>query len=92
MITAQQAQQMAKQIRLNRQSTVVNKPKSTLRGCGALIQDATNCTDVEAPILEEIMRKDIFHSTLDWQTHRQLEKAAIEAYEIYKELKQLGLV
>ncbi|SRR6266849_8081211 len=34
--------------------------------------------------IEDIMRHDIFHSTLDWQTQQQLDTAAMEAHEIFK--------
>lgn len=32
--------------------------------------------------IEDIVRNDIFHSTLDWQTKAQLKKAAKEAIEM----------
>jgi hypothetical protein len=57
-----------------------------------IIIDATNCTPAEAVHIEEIMRKDIFHSTLDHQTKKQLQDAAEEGYEQYKEMKKLGLM
>ncbi len=34
--------------------------------------------------VEEIMRQDIFHSTLDWQTLHQLEEAAKLAYAVWR--------
>ena len=37
--------------------------------------------------IEEIMRKDIFHSTLDWQTEEQLMDAAREAAEMMAALR-----
>ena len=37
-----------------------------------LIIEATGCTAAEAGEIEEIMRADIFHSTLDWQSRRTL--------------------
>ncbi len=56
----------------------MSEPK--LRGYAADIAKATGCTD--AALLGEIedtMRDTIFHSTLDWQTSRQFNKAAREA-------------
>lgn len=32
--------------------------------------------------IEDIMRHDIFHSTLDWQTREQLQDAAKLAWEV----------
>lgn len=49
----------------------------------ALIKEATGCPDNALAILEEIMRQDIFHSTLDWQTHDELMAAARKALVIY---------
>lgn len=50
---------------------------------------ATGCTPEEAPVLEEIMRHTIFHSTLDWQTKKQFDKGARDAYDVH--LYELGL-
>ena len=41
-----------------------------------MIQRATGCSEAEAGEVEEIMRHDIFHSTLDWQTRAIFDKAA----------------
>jgi hypothetical protein len=47
------------------------------------ISAATGVTDKEMlEEIEESMRHDIFHSTLDWQTEEQLSVAAIEAKKI----------
>lgn len=48
-----------------------------------MIITATGCTESEAYDVEDIMRNDIVHSTLDWLTKRQFNKAAKEAYEVY---------
>ena len=42
----------------------------------AVIVGATGANDKDAALIEDIMRQDIFHSTLDWQTKAQLVKAA----------------
>lgn len=55
---------------------------SRISGYQDIIMAATGCRPEEASDLEEIMRDDIFHSTLDWQTREQLEDAAREAVKI----------
>lgn len=40
----------------------------------------TGCTPEEATAVEEVMRQDIFHSTLDWQPARLFDRAARVAY------------
>lgn len=52
-----------------------------------LIIEATGCTAKDASQIESIMRDDIFNSTLDWQTKKQLTDAAKEAAEMLVELK-----
>jgi hypothetical protein len=48
-----------------------------------IISEATGETDpATLDQLEEIMRHDIFHSTLDWQTREVLDDAAREAVRI----------
>lgn len=60
--------------------------KSTsLRGYEPQIQDATQAPEEILPILERIMRDEIFHSTLDWQTARQFNAAARKAHKMYRE-------
>ena len=50
---------------------------------------ATKCAPEDGPEIEEIMRNDIFHSTLDWQTKTQFNKGAREAYVVLKECRKL---
>lgn len=47
-----------------------------------LIIEATGCTLAQAAEIEDVMRHDIFHSTLDWQTKKQLTDAAKQAHAI----------
>jgi hypothetical protein len=55
-----------------------------------LISEATNRTDpYELELIEECMRNDVFHSTLDWQTPEQFAKGAREAVEVLKALGDL---
>jgi hypothetical protein len=37
--------------------------------------------------VEDIMRHEIFHSTLDWQTRAQLHQGAREAFEVYQAMQ-----
>ncbi|PKO77990.1 MAG: hypothetical protein CVU21_05485 [Betaproteobacteria bacterium HGW-Betaproteobacteria-15] len=54
-----------------------------LSGYQELIREATGVLDLEhLERIEDIMRNVIFHSTLDWQSRAQLEKAAREAMQI----------
>ena len=39
-------------------------------------------TDQDLRDINECMREDIFHSTLDWQTKAQLQKGARQAWEL----------
>jgi len=45
-------------------------------------------TESEYQEIEEIMRHDIFHSTLDWQTKAQLQRAAKLARRVQIEMKE----
>lgn len=44
------------------------------------IQKVTGSTEAEASEIEEMMRHDIFHSTLDWQPAPLFDKAARVAF------------
>lgn len=58
-----------------------------------LISEATGCTDGEnLRAIEDIMRHDIFHSTLDWQTLEQLADGAKQALQIHCEMIASQLV
>lgn len=48
-----------------------------------MIIEDIKCTPEIAEELEEIMRQDIFHSTLDWLSRVQFRKGAREAKEVY---------
>jgi hypothetical protein len=44
---------------------------------GRFITEATGVTDAsQLAVIEESMRQDIFHSTLDWQSADELRKGA----------------
>jgi len=55
-----------------------------MKGYHQIISEATGVTDhATLETLEDIMRNDIFHSTLDWQTREELMDAARTAHEVY---------
>lgn len=60
------------------------KENPELKGYAKSIVDDTGCDPSDAEEIEEIMRHDIFHSTLDWQSKAEFKKGAIEAYEQLK--------
>lgn len=60
---------------------------NNLTGYQRSIVKDTGCAPEEAPAVEDIMRNDIFHSTLDWQTAKQFRKGAREAYEVMQYLR-----
>ncbi len=48
-----------------------------------LIAETLPCaTAAQCAEVEDIMRHDLFHSTLDWQTREQLQDAAREAWHL----------
>ena len=57
-----------------------------------MIKEILNCDDLIAEEVQEIMRNDIFHSTLDWQTKKEFEKGAKEAFELYQVQQKLNLL
>jgi hypothetical protein len=61
------------------------KEKPKHKGYNGLISEATGVTDSDKlEEIEEIMRHEIFHSTLDWQTKEEFDKGAKEAHELLK--------
>lgn len=49
-----------------------------------LIVKATGVNARDAGYVENIMREDIFHSTLDWQSRAQFVRGAREAVELLR--------
>ena len=45
---------------------------------------ALGLDETEAAIVEDIMRNEVFHSTLDWQTYEELLGGAIRAHELFR--------
>ena len=60
-----------------------------LSGYKRLIQDATGAPVGDLALIERIMRDEIFHSTLDWQTAEQLAGAARQARRLLNENRGL---
>jgi hypothetical protein len=52
------------------------------RCISTLIQEATKAPLQDVAMIEHIMRSDIFHSTLDWQTRDQLVDGARAAHSL----------
>jgi len=50
----------------------------------ALIAAATGAPDSMLALLENLMRDEIFHSTLDWQSAEELSEGARKAYDLYR--------
>ena len=46
------------------------------------IMDHLGCSAEDAAMVEDIMRNEVFHSTLDWQSAAQLQRGAREAWAI----------
>jgi len=53
-------------------------------GYQAMIQVATGAPDKLLPALERIMRRDVFHSTLDWQSAAEFNRGARQALALYR--------
>jgi len=47
-----------------------------------LIKAATGCEDIDLGEIEELMREEIFHSTLDWQSKAQFNRGARKAHKL----------
>lgn len=62
-------------------------PRVPFSSYAELIQKATGAKEADLRALEDIMRQDIFHSTLDWQTEAQLTRAAKQAVEVLRFLR-----
>jgi hypothetical protein len=68
-------------------STAAPSPrKNSLRN---LIEEATGAPVSDLAMIENIMRDDIFHSTLDWQTSEQLVGAARQAFALLNANREL---
>jgi hypothetical protein len=48
------------------------------------IMEDTGCSSEEAGMVEDVMREDVFHSTLDWQTREQFREGARKAWRLFQ--------
>jgi len=54
------------------------------------ISEITGITDIaQLELIEDCMRHDVFHSTLDWQTAAQFRDGALVAVDVLKEMGEL---
>ena len=65
------------------------KAMLAMNPCHHLIQRATGAPARDLALVENIMRDDIFHSTLDWQTREQLTAAARQAFALLQSNRDL---
>lgn len=65
------------------------RPQPRLNPLQRLIQDATNAPARDLAQIENIMREEIFHSTLDWQSREQLTDGGRQAYARLNEDREL---
>ena len=49
-----------------------------------LIRTATDAAESRLVLLENLMRDEIFHSTLDWQSAEELAEGARQAHDLYR--------
>jgi hypothetical protein len=54
-----------------------------------MIVEDTGCKPADAAMIEYIMREDIFHSTLNWQTRAEFRSGAHKAANILAEDRPL---
>jgi hypothetical protein len=64
-------------------------PVPHLNSIRRLIEHATGAMAGDLELIENIMRDDIFHSTLDWQTRDQLADAARQAFALLNDNREL---
>jgi len=57
-----------------------------------MICDIVKCNARDAEDIENIMRNDIFHSTLDWVSARDFRKAALEANEMLADFRAIEII
>lgn len=62
---------------------LINNKMTKLSYYAKLIIESTGCKESEVAEVEDIMRNDVVHSTLDWLTKAQFKKYAKQAYEVY---------
>jgi hypothetical protein len=56
-----------------------------MNGTTQEIMDMVGCSETDAGMIEHIVREEIFHSTLDWQTAAQFCRAVRKATTMLEE-------
>ncbi len=59
-----------------------------MNGYTQMIIEDTGCQPFDATMIEDIMRNEVFHSTLDWQSRAQFRQGARKAAEILKQNRE----
>ena len=57
-----------------------------------MIVEATGCIQADAPVIEDIMRNDILHSTLGWLTRPEFDIVAREAANLLPQFRAAGIL
>lgn len=57
-----------------------------------MIVEATGCIPADAPVIEDIMRNDILHSTLDWLSRDHFNVVAREAANLLPQFRAAGIL
>ncbi len=52
------------------------------------IIEILHCTPEDAELVEDIMRNEVFHSTLDWQTAAEFRRGAEKAWRLLQENRE----
>ncbi|MGA2608688.1 MAG: hypothetical protein ABSH01_14685 [Terriglobia bacterium] len=55
----------------------------------ALIIEDTGCRPDDVALIDDIMRNEVFHSTLDWQTRARFRQGARKAAKILEGNREL---
>jgi hypothetical protein len=63
--------------------------ETNMRGYEAAIIETTGCKPEDAALIEDIMRNEIFHSTLDWQTPAQFWDGVRRAARVLDDNREL---
>ena len=66
------------------------KDRKKMTGYIKSISEITGITNIaQLELIEDCMRHDVFHSTLDWQTAEQFRDGALVAVDVLKEMGEL---
>ncbi len=74
----------AKQYATNRIPKSISVQRQKVSPYTSLIAAATGAPESRLALLENLMRDEIFHSTLDWQSVEELADGAKRAHDLYR--------